>query len=57
LDSIAASAPSRAPSKSASRPPAAKGLLKDHLHIDDRALDGVVFPDSDAVKPMAGLVA
>jgi uncharacterized protein (DUF1501 family) len=34
-----------------------KGLLKDHLRIDDRALDNAVFPDSGAVKPMAGLIA
>jgi uncharacterized protein (DUF1501 family) len=34
-----------------------KGLLKDHLRIDERALDDAVFPDSGAVKPMAGLLA
>ena len=34
-----------------------KGLLKDHLRVDERALAGAVFPDSSAVKPMAGLVA
>jgi uncharacterized protein (DUF1501 family) len=34
-----------------------KGLLKDHLRIDDRALDNAVFPDSGAVRPMTGLVA
>jgi uncharacterized protein (DUF1501 family) len=34
-----------------------KGLLKDHLRLDDKALAGAVFPDSGAVKPMAGLVA
>jgi uncharacterized protein (DUF1501 family) len=34
-----------------------KGLLKDHLRVDDRALDGVVFPGSGPVKPMAGLIA
>jgi uncharacterized protein (DUF1501 family) len=33
-----------------------KGLLKDHLRVDERALAGAVFPDSAAVKPMAGLV-
>ena len=33
-----------------------KGLLKDHLRVDDRALAEVVFPGSDAVKPMEGLV-
>ena len=34
-----------------------KGLLKDHLRADDRALAADVFPGSDDVKPMAGLVA
>jgi uncharacterized protein (DUF1501 family) len=34
-----------------------KGLLKDHLRIEDRALDNAVFPGSGAVKPMAGLIA
>ena len=34
-----------------------KGLLKDHLRVDDAALAGKVFPDSAAVKPMAGLLA
>ncbi|HEY2531260.1 MAG TPA: DUF1501 domain-containing protein [Xanthobacteraceae bacterium] len=33
-----------------------KGLLKDHLRADDRALSADVFPGSDDVKPMAGLV-
>jgi uncharacterized protein (DUF1501 family) len=33
-----------------------KGLLKDHLRVDERALAEVVFPGSEAVKPMAGLV-
>jgi uncharacterized protein (DUF1501 family) len=33
-----------------------KGLLKDHLRADDRALAQNVFPGSDGVKPMAGLV-
>ena len=33
-----------------------KGLLKDHLRVDQKALAGTVFPDSAAVKPMAGLV-
>jgi uncharacterized protein (DUF1501 family) len=31
-------------------------LLKDHLRADERALAAGVFPDSEAVKPMAGLV-
>ncbi|HLQ93551.1 MAG TPA: DUF1501 domain-containing protein [Xanthobacteraceae bacterium] len=34
-----------------------KGLLKDHLRIEDKALAGDIFPDSAAVKPMAGLLA
>ncbi len=34
-----------------------KGVLKDHLRADERALAQHVFPGSDAVKPMAGLVA
>jgi uncharacterized protein (DUF1501 family) len=33
-----------------------KGVLKDHLRADERALAQNVFPGSDAVKPMAGLV-
>jgi uncharacterized protein (DUF1501 family) len=34
-----------------------KGLLKDHLRVNERALAANVFPDSGAVKPMAGLVS
>jgi uncharacterized protein (DUF1501 family) len=34
-----------------------KGLLKDHLRADDRVLAQSVFPGSDGVKPMPGLVA
>ena len=34
-----------------------KGLLKDHLRVDDAALASKVFPDSGAAKPMAGLLA
>jgi len=34
-----------------------KGVLKDHLRVDDRVLAGNVFPDSAAVKPLAGLLA
>jgi uncharacterized protein (DUF1501 family) len=34
-----------------------KGLLKDHLRVDDAALAAKVFPDSTATKPMAGLLA
>jgi uncharacterized protein (DUF1501 family) len=33
-----------------------KGLLKDHLRVDGTALASKVFPDSAAVKPMAGLL-
>jgi uncharacterized protein (DUF1501 family) len=34
-----------------------KGLLKDHLRVGENALAATVFPDSGAIKPMAGLVA
>jgi uncharacterized protein (DUF1501 family) len=33
-----------------------KGVLKDHLRADERVLAQTVFPGSDAVKPMQGLV-
>ena len=33
-----------------------KGLLKDHLRVDDAALASTVFPGSADVKPTAGLV-
>jgi uncharacterized protein (DUF1501 family) len=33
-----------------------KGLLRDHLRVDERVLASTVFPDSTAVAPMAGLV-
>ena len=33
-----------------------KGLLRDHLRVDDRALAEDVFPGSEAVKPIGGLV-
>ncbi len=33
-----------------------KGVLKDHLRADERTLAQNVFPGSDGVKPMAGLV-
>jgi uncharacterized protein (DUF1501 family) len=33
-----------------------KGVLRDHLRVDERALAQAVFPGSDAVKPMPGLV-
>ncbi|MGZ5854989.1 MAG: DUF1501 domain-containing protein, partial [Xanthobacteraceae bacterium] len=34
-----------------------KGLLRDHLRVDERALAADVFPGSDDVKPVSGLVA
>ena len=33
-----------------------KGILKDHLRADDRALAQNVFPGSDTVTPMTGLL-
>jgi uncharacterized protein (DUF1501 family) len=33
-----------------------KGVLKDHLRLDDRALAEVIFPASEAVAPMGGLL-
>jgi uncharacterized protein (DUF1501 family) len=33
-----------------------KGVLKDHLRADERTLAQSVFPGSDSVTPMAGLV-
>jgi uncharacterized protein (DUF1501 family) len=33
-----------------------KGLLRDHLRVDERALTEVVFPASTTVRPLAGLV-
>jgi uncharacterized protein (DUF1501 family) len=33
-----------------------KGLLKDHLRADERALADNVFPGSKDIKPIAGLV-
>jgi uncharacterized protein (DUF1501 family) len=33
-----------------------KGVLKDHLRVEDRALAETVFPGSKNVQPMAGLV-
>jgi uncharacterized protein (DUF1501 family) len=32
-----------------------KGVLKDHLRIEDKALANAIFPDSPGVAPMAGL--
>jgi uncharacterized protein (DUF1501 family) len=34
-----------------------KGVLKDHLRMDDAVLASKVFPESAAVKPIAGLLA
>jgi uncharacterized protein (DUF1501 family) len=34
-----------------------KGLLRDHLRADEKALAEVVFPGSATVKPMGGLTA
>jgi uncharacterized protein (DUF1501 family) len=34
-----------------------KGVLKDHLRLDERALAERVFPGSENVRPMAGLLA
>jgi uncharacterized protein (DUF1501 family) len=34
-----------------------KGLLRDHLRVDEPILDTAVFPDSAKVPPMSGLVA
>jgi uncharacterized protein (DUF1501 family) len=34
-----------------------KGVLRDHLRADEKTLAETVFPGSEAVKPMAGLVA
>jgi len=33
-----------------------KGLLRDHLRVDEGALASTVFPDSIGVAPIAGLV-
>ncbi len=33
-----------------------KGVLEEHLLVPRKALDATVFPDSSAVKPLAGLV-
>jgi uncharacterized protein (DUF1501 family) len=34
-----------------------KGLLRDHLRVDERALAADIFPGSDGVAPMPGLLA
>jgi uncharacterized protein (DUF1501 family) len=33
-----------------------KGVLKDHIRVSDHALASAVFPESSAIKPMAGLI-
>jgi len=33
-----------------------KGVLMDHLRLDQQALAATVFPGSDAAPPMAGLL-
>ncbi len=33
-----------------------KGVLRDHLRLDEQALARTVFPGSGNVKPMAGLL-
>jgi uncharacterized protein (DUF1501 family) len=33
-----------------------KGLLRDHLRVDEQVLAATIFPDSADAKPMAGLV-
>ena len=34
-----------------------KGLLRDHLRVEERALAADIFPDSEAAKPIDGLLA
>jgi uncharacterized protein (DUF1501 family) len=34
-----------------------KGLLRDHLRVDDRVLETEVFPDSTSVRPIPDLLA
>ena len=34
-----------------------KGLLRDHLRVDERHLETAVFPDSAAARPAEGLLA
>jgi len=33
-----------------------KGLLRDHLRIDERVLASDIFPGSDDVRPIGGLL-
>ena len=37
--------------------PFAHSLLKDHLRVEDRSLSGDIFPDSEAARPITGLLA
>jgi uncharacterized protein (DUF1501 family) len=34
-----------------------KGVLRDHVRVDERALAQQIFPGSETVKPIGGLVA
>ena len=34
-----------------------KGMLKDHLRVEDRALTADIFPGSETVAPMGDLLA
>jgi uncharacterized protein (DUF1501 family) len=34
-----------------------KGLLRDHLRVDDQALAADVFPGSESVRPIGGCLA
>jgi uncharacterized protein (DUF1501 family) len=34
-----------------------KGLLRDHIRVEEQALASVVFPGSETVRPVAGLLA
>ena len=34
-----------------------KGLLRDHLGVDERSLETTIFPDSRAARPTEGLLA
>jgi uncharacterized protein (DUF1501 family) len=34
-----------------------KGLLHDHLRVDERRLEATVFPESAAARPIEGLLA
>jgi uncharacterized protein (DUF1501 family) len=34
-----------------------KGVLRDHLRVDDRVLASIVFPGSTGVQGLSGLLA